>query len=299
MLRSVVYDTYCPYAHGGDGLEYQLDLSEEDVIDYNDYYHSSFDTFWAGMVERFNAYRTTFPSKVSGELTNYITKEGFQAILLNIFNKQKEDRAKDPYFCYVQMDNEAFYEKVNKSTIELIQFLINQNQYTIYNNDEKRFEIESFESGDTSYKDVKFYMGVDSFIDLNGNTVNKFHYYEFKFNKKKIQHKIIRLVINAPIGTTFYLNRQLHPITVHNYQSTNIINGLKGEYVLEPENYVTLQYVTFPKDAIPKYKTCYNEKWKYGDPEDEIFRNINEEKDLNWTVSYIYDDEYDVEYVEE
>ena len=98
--------------------------------------------------------------------------------------------------------------------------------------------------------------------------------------KKRIQHKIISLRIDAPIGTSFYLNRSLHPLTIYKYANPFILDNLKGYYEIQPEDYVTLKYLTFPKDAIPK-------------PEN------SDGNDFYLTVSYLYDDDYDVEYKEE
>lgn len=326
MLRTKVYESYYPYNHEGKGVEYCFDETEEEVVDYNNYYHSSFDLFWEGLKNRYFELEpnyTSFP----------FDKDDMKSKLIELYREQLNKKAQDPYYFYINLNSDKFYNKFGGSLKDKLKFLIDQNEYIketwtvdlerpfktskMYyfqkkvgeeGEDQKElYEYQPFESldpeetyytrstsiehineNDPQYKAVGFYMGVDEFTDIsninNGEIIQKFHYYEFKMIKKKIQHKIISLRIDAPIGTSFYLNRSLHPLTIYKYANPFIVNNLKGYYEILPEDYVTLKYLTFPKDAIPKPKV------------------LNESDDLSdfyLTVSYLYDDDYDVEYQEE
>lgn len=365
MIRAKVYDTYYPYRvktdevngyinENGEGIEYCLDNTEEETIDYNNYYHSSFDLFWDNLLNRFEQYKNVKPD-IDYDLAT--KKTIFQNILLNIYEQQKLNKFSDPYYCYVDMLSDNFKnicttENSSVSSlnlnidINLLEFLINQNLYIkpkyipcdhdtvkpgvnyyiqegtnpiiytlVEDEDFNTFTpgvdyflldscyIDNVQNSDyevirNSYKDVKFYMGVDKFEDLNGQIVQKFHYYEFKLKSRKIQHRIKQLRIDAPIGTTFYLNRVLHPITVYQYQNSFMKDNTKGYYIIEPEDYINIKYITFPKDAIIKYETKLNPNWT-SDMGIENLTISAGSSDWCLTVSYTYNDEYDIEYVDE
>lgn len=334
MLRTKVYESYYPYidGHNGVGKEYCFDETEEEVIDYNNYYHSSFDLFWEGLKSRYFELEpnyTSFP----------FDKDDMKSKLVELYRVQLNEKAQNPYYFYINLNSDKFYNKFDEGLKNKLKFLIDQNEYikeTWTVNEDSSFDedkmyylqkkvgeegkeqknlyeyqpfdsldpdetyyvrstsIKSINENDPQYKAVGFYMGVDEFADIsstgNGEIIQKFHYYEFKMIKKKIQHKIISLRIDAPIGTSFYLNRSLHPLTIYKYANPFILDNLKGYYEIQPEDYVTLKYLTFPKDAIPKYKKVLD--GSHGT------RNSND-NDFYLTVSYLYDDDYDVEYKEE
>lgn len=241
------------------------------------------------------------------------SKMKFQDALIDIYAKQYEQKDMNLYFYYVDMNTENFYNKVLEKEesdyldLETLKFLINQNQYLKQISGTTDYEIAVYDQTEDIYKDVCFYMGVDAFDDVNAinnssniedKSVKLFHYYEFKKKKKKIQHKIISLRIDAPIGTSFYLNRILHPLTVYKYSNPFILDNLKGYYEILPEDYITLKYLTFPKDAIPQYPKVLNENYDPTVAGSSSTRNSNND-DFYLTVSYLYDDDYDVEYQEE
>lgn len=327
MLRTKIFETYYPNLNSsgeinnnGTGKEYDLqEISNEQLtIDYDDYYHSTFDTFWKNFLNRYYYYKET--KELNGELINVSVeiselepesatynedykniveaklKANIQKLLLALYKTQENDKS-NPYWCYVKMNDEQFYNPSADfkdawsidgwSDLSWIEFIINQNQYFEGKN------VEEFSAEDNlgDYKDVDFYMGVNEFDDLNGQKVQMFHYYEFKKNAsiKKVQHKISNIRIEAPLGTVFYLNRELHPIYVSKYANPWIIDTTKGIYTLELEDYLDLRYITFPKDAIPDYYQL--------DPNTgETIIDQNKMEELGWTVSYQYDDDYDITY---
>ena len=326
MLRSVVYDTYYPYLkngtpqededinlfapngngykgnNNGQGIEYNFIASDEDVIDYTNYYRVSFDSFWDTLNTRYNLYKTY----INNGIELFLTKENFQQKLLEIYQERLDSGEKNinPYYCYIKINDDSFYEKfisltdVNKKN--LFKFLVDQNKYikeTSGAGSTINYTVQTLTGGDedpevykNSYKNADFYIGVNSFNDpITGIKTNLFYYYEFQIIKQKIQHKITKLQVNAPIGTTFFLNRELNPIVVTRYKNYNTLDKFQGEYILEPEDFVTLKYITFPRDTIPKLKQLN---------EHNVLENVDL-KQLCLTVSYIYDDEYDVAYIEE
>lgn len=378
MIKAKVYDTYYPYLKSGipleeqdsnlyapngngygineenkgEGIEYCLDNTEEQIIDYDNYYHSSFDLFWNNILNRFEQYKN-INTTINFNLAE--KKNIFQNILLAIYREQKLNKISNPYYCYVDMLSQDFKKKCTADnsnipsdlnlniSLDLLEFLINQNLYIqpvyVLTSDTSvqsnvsyytkgsdgisyklEEDLEVFQSGveyfildnchienvldsnyeiiKNSYKDVKFYMGIDEFEDLNGQVVQKFHYYEFKLKTRKIQHRIKQLRIDAPIGTTFYLNRTLHPITVYQYQNPFIKDEVKGYYTIEPEDYISIKYITFPKNAIIKYATKINPNWTSNMSWNELAISTTP-TDWCLTVSYTYDDDYDIEYVDE
>lgn len=331
MIKAKVYDTYYPYraksdsvngysTEEGEGIEYNFDLTDEQVIDYgHDYYRVSFDTFWNTLDKRFNLYKT----HIDKNAVLWFSKAEFQNVLLSVYKEQEMNKSTNIYYSYVQMNNSTFYNKMlladnltteeESSRLNILAFLINQNQYikeeikTIINGDEEEIKTvysigtltgtsSDPEQYQNSYKNANFYMGVSSFQNPTTNDeINTFYYYEFHFLQKRIQHKITKLQINAPIGTTFFLNRELYPISISRYQTFPQKDNLFGIYTLEPDDYMTLSCITFPKDTIPKYTKTINWNWKPGDPESD--REISVDyTTLGISVSFLYDDDYDVPY---
>lgn len=317
MLKTKVYETYYPYKNGGKGIEYCFNNTEEEVIDYNNYYHSSFDLFWSNLEARFDLYKLY----INGSASMPCTKESFQNALIDIYAERYIEKETIPYYYYIDINTQEFREKIIPGDNVILKFLIDQNQYLKEersNNGSISYTIDSYTVNDDQYKNVYFYIGVDIFNDLNeentislnsdetltveqikSQSIKMFHYYEFNKKIKKIQHKIITLRIDAPIGTSFYLNHMLHPIEVYKYTNPFILDNLKGYYEIQPEDYVTLKYLTFPKDAIPKYQKVLNESYDPNDPNSERTRDANFANDFYLTVSYLYDDDYDIEYEEE
>lgn len=303
MLRTKIFETFYPNAarieeiNKGNGKEYDLYeiAQDQELIDYDDYYHSTFESFWNDLLKRYEAYKIVKPiTDYFDDTETYSFKDDFQEKLLEKYYSQQENKGANPYWCYVKMNDSSFYEEIAGTTsgskYNCIKFLIDQNEYIDTSNN-----IQTYESSDSNYKNVDFYMGVDEFQDLNeASTIQKFHYYEFKSNPKPmvVQHKISSIRIDAPLGTVFYLNHVLNPIYVSKYTNPWIIDTTKGVYTLELEDYLDLRYITFPKDAIPSY-------YQIDSNTGEIIVDQDKMEELGWTVSYQYDDDYDIMYEDE
>ncbi len=300
MLRTKIFETYYPNTEENEGNGKEYDLYEiaqdQELIDYDDYYHSTFESFWSDLLNRYEAYKIikSTEEELFDDTETYSFKNDFQEKLLEKYRSQQENKGSNPYWCYVKMNDSSFYEEIAGATSGLkydcIEFLINQNKYIDASNN-----IQTYGSSNSNYKNVDFYMGIDEFKDLNeSSTIQKFHYYEFKSNPKPmvVQHKISSIRIDAPLGTVFYLNHVLNPIYVSKYANPWIIDTTKGIYTLELEDCLDLRYITFPKDAIPDYYQVDSNTGETIVDEDKM-------ESLGWTVSYSYDDDYDIMYEDE
>ena len=308
MLRTKIFETYYPNAAGiadeykGNGKEYDLYeiAQDQELIDYDDYYHSTFDSFWSDLLNRYEAYKIIKPTaNWFNDTETYSFKNNFQKKLLKKYRSQQENKGSNPYWCYVKMNDSSFYKEIAGATSGLkydcIEFLINQNKYIDASN-----KIQTYGNSNPNYKNVDFYMGIDEFKDLNeSSTIQKFHYYEFKSNPKPmvVQHKVSSIRIDAPLGTVFYLNHVLNPVYVSKYANPWIIDTTKGVYTLDLEDYLDLRYITFPKDAIPDYYQIDPDTGEaITDSSGKVIVDQDKMKELGWTVSYQYDDDYDIIY---
>lgn len=286
MSNSKTYAAYFPYkyGHAGKGIEYDF-CGDESYIDYDEYFSMSLKTYLDYLEDRYIAYCDMTSSnslKLDAEQPHSLlnnskifNQESFEALLIDKYNAQKEFKDTDPWYGFILLNSEfisSFLSKLgqnNSINRNILDYLFNKNKYltgsinnstgttsnVTINTYSPTIEKDGNMISNPNYTNRDFYIGVGDYADINNeNLTYSFRYTEFKKKTRRFQYLVNKIQIFAPLGTMFYLNRNLQPIYVNKeYQLGQ--DSTIGVYELDTENYVNIHYLTFPRDAIPKIYT--------------------------------------------